>query len=191
MATGNKVIEQNAEGKLIFNGNELKVVSLISLGDAAFMKVVSPYVEGESGGGGGFSIDVGDEGRNIPLVELLGAMYQGGAEAKLVVLKKGAGMNPEDGDYMTVMEFTSEGLEFKVPVKGLGAGGGITDTMWSPDGMSFTQQQSDGNFVTYGASVPFSKTNVMALWSAWTGFIRTRALIRDAAVEPYSAPRPQ
>ena len=124
MATGNKVIEQNAEGKLIINGNELKIVSLIAQGDAAFMKVVSPVVEGESGGGGGFSIDAGDEGRNVPLVELLGALYQNGAEAKLVLLKVGAGLNPTDADYQTVMEATSNRVEFKVPVTAPNLSGG-------------------------------------------------------------------
>lgn len=170
MATGNKIIEQNSEGKLIFNGNELKVVSTIAQGDAAFVKVISPYVEGESGGGGGFSIDAGDEGRNFPLVELLGAMYQAGAEGKLVVLKVGTGSNPDDSDYQTIMEFTSNKVEFKVPISApnLGAAG-VTDTMWAPDGMSFTHQQSDGNFVTYRASSPFSKANATAVWSAWTG----------------------
>lgn len=124
MATGNHLLDQNAEGKLFFNGNELKVVSTIAQGDAAFVKVIAPYVEGESGGGGGFSIDAGDEGRNIPLVELLGAMYRGGAEGKIVVLKEGAGSNPEDRDYLTVMEFTSNGVVFRVPVSAPNLGGG-------------------------------------------------------------------
>jgi hypothetical protein len=154
MATGNKVIEQNAEGKLIINGNELKMVSTIAQGDAAFFKAVSPYVEGESGGGGGFSIDAGDEGRNFPLVELLGAMYQGGAEFKLVLLKKGAGSDPNDNDYQTVMEATSEGIEFKVPVKGMSGGdsSGRFFTSWQDRHRCFQAQAdpaSDGNLVVY------------------------------------------
>jgi hypothetical protein len=192
-ATGNKVIEQNAEGKLIINGNELKIVSTIAQGDAAFFKAVSPYVEGESGGGGGFSIDAGDEGRNFPLVELLGAMYQGGAEAKLVLLKKGVGPNPTDADYVTAMEATSDRIDFRVPITAPNFGGGgsaVIDTMWAPKGLSFTQQQDDFNFVTYTGSTPYSKQNVVAVWSAWTGVIKTRALIRDAEREPFRAPRP-
>jgi hypothetical protein len=47
--------------------------------------------------------------------------------------------------------------------------GGVTDTMWAPDGMCFTQQQADGNFVTYHASAPWSKAHAKAVWSAWTG----------------------
>jgi hypothetical protein len=126
MATGNKILEQNIEGKLVLNGNELKVISTISEGDAAFVKVIAPVVEGESGGGGGFSIDAGDENRNFPLVEFLGAMFQGGAEMKLVLLKKGVGSDPDDADYQTIMEATSAGIEFKVPVSAPNLGGGAT-----------------------------------------------------------------
>jgi hypothetical protein len=51
-------------------------------------------------------------------------------------------------------------------------GGGRTDTMWAPDGLSFTQQQSDGNFVTYTIDAPFDKSaNPRPVWSAWTGKI--------------------
>lgn len=55
----------------------------------------------------------------------------------------------------------------------LGLGGsGRTDTMWAPDGLHFTQQQSDGNFVTYEVTRPFDKSaSPKALWSAWTGVI--------------------
>ena len=155
MATGNKVIEQNAEGKLIINGNELKMVSIIAQGDAAFFKAIAPYVEGESGGGGGFSIDAGDEGRNFPLVELLGAMYQGGAEMKLVLLKKGAGPNPDDDDYQTVMEATSERIEFKVPVKGLSVGGN-QQRLYSSDGSMCWQLQNDGGWGTFGTLIVYA-----------------------------------
>lgn len=66
-----------------------------------------------------------------------------------------------------------KGIEFRVPVK-FSAGGGvgkITDTMWAPNGLFFTQQQDDGNFVTYAASAPYSKANATPVWSAWTGKI--------------------
>lgn len=45
-----------------------------------------------------------------------------------------------------------------------------TDTMWAPDGLTFTQQQADGNFASYRVDQPFDKqANPVALWSAWTG----------------------
>jgi hypothetical protein len=48
--------------------------------------------------------------------------------------------------------------------------GARTDTIWAPDGLTFTQQQSDGNVVSYVVSRPFDKgANPKALWSSWTG----------------------
>jgi hypothetical protein len=48
--------------------------------------------------------------------------------------------------------------------------GSRPDTMWAPTGRTFTQQQDDGNFVTYSVDHPFDKSaNPVALWSAWTG----------------------
>ena len=76
----------------------------------------------------------------------------------------------EDRTMVRVARFSAARIELLVPVAGFAAAsGGITDTMWAPDGSAFTQQQSDGNFVTYKATVPFSKDNVKAVWSAWTG----------------------
>ena len=44
--------------------------------------------------------------------------------------------------------------------------------MWSVDGMHFTQQQDDGNFVTYHVDQAFNMSaNPRAVWSAWTGKI--------------------
>lgn len=64
-------------------------------------------------------------------------------------------------------------VRFAVPVSAPNFGAGVPDTsicrMWAPDGMTFTQQQSDGNFVSYRASTPFSIANATPLWSAWTG----------------------
>lgn len=177
-ATGNKVMEQNAEGVLIYNGNELKNVSVILAGDAAFIKVVSPVVPGESGGGGGFSIDAGDTSRNVPLVELLGALYRDGAEGKIVVLNVGAGLNPNDNDYTTVMEFNSEAVVFRVPVVAPNLGGSAPNVGAWPGCMAsgipgdpyrwqFCQQGTDGNVVSYEVV----QGNACARWSAYHGVI--------------------
>lgn len=177
-ATGNKVIEQNAEGKLIINGNELKIVSIIVQGDAAFVKVISPVVEGESGGGGGFSIDAGDEGRNVPLAEFLGAYYNGGAEAKIVLLRRGAGLNPTDADYLAVMEATTDRIDFRVPITAPNLGGGSPNVGAWPGCMAsgiagdpyrwqFCQQGTDGNVVSYEVV----QGHACARWSAYHGVI--------------------
>jgi hypothetical protein len=71
------------------------------------------------------------------------------------------------------------GIFCDVPVfaPNLGSGGGSGGfdivRMWAPDGLHFTQQQSDGNFVTYRTRVPYSiaPQDVTAVWSAWTGRI--------------------
>lgn len=42
--------------------------------------------------------------------------------------------------------------------------------MWSPNGLMVTQQQDDGNFVTYRLSRPYDKgANPVPVWSAWSG----------------------
>lgn len=71
-----------------------------------------------------------------------------------------------------------DGCELRVPLKcsaGVAGGAnvlGVPDTMWAPTGLFFTQQQTDGNFVTYKVDVPFDKSaNPVALWSAFGGFI--------------------
>jgi len=83
-----------------------------------------------------------------------------------------------DADMLCILRISSKGLE--LDPKGVG-GMGITgvnsspkdvNRMWSPDGLKFTQQQNDGNFVTYEVDVPFDiGANPIAKWSAWTGFI--------------------
>lgn len=48
---------------------------------------------------------------------------------------------------------------------------GRTSRMWSGDGLYMTQQQEDGNFVTYRLHEPFNESQAVAVWSAWTGKI--------------------
>lgn len=195
-------MERNSEGVLHLRGNELCSDSVIPQGDAAFMRVGSPRVPGGAGGGGGFAFDRLEAGKDpTQSVRTNIGMWtgsqapDGSVEIVLHALKQ-HGLSVDADMLKLIRVVTGEtpqasSIEFLVPIKGPApTPAGVTDTMWSPDGMSFTQQQSDGNFVTYGASVPFSKANVRALWSAWTGFIQARALIRDAVIEPFSAPRP-
>lgn len=78
----------------------------------------------------------------------------------------------EDRDMVRVLSATASGVQFHVPVQGAGGGAGPVQRMWSSDGTYFTQQQDDGNFVSYAVDVPFDiGANPRALWSAWTGKI--------------------
>jgi hypothetical protein len=54
-----------------------------------------------------------------------------------------------------------------------------TDTMWAPDGLSWTQQQGDTNFVTYAGVTPWSKYPATAVWSWMSGPIEVEGA-RDA-----------
>lgn len=52
----------------------------------------------------------------------------------------------------------------------LAGGSSYANDMWSPNGLMVTQQQDDGNFVTYRLSRPYDKgASPVAVWSAWSG----------------------
>ena len=168
-----KVLEDNERGQTRVEGNAFCQDSKIQ--DAAEARVGSPSGPG-SGGGGKYSFDVLPNGVSGPRREIASMMAgEGayGAEWKLVLLKKGG--QTTDADQITVIQATAAELEFLVPVKGLTTGTGESHPvrMWAPNGLSFTQQQDDGNFVTYTTTVAFSVApeHVKAVWSAWTGRI--------------------
>lgn len=85
-----------------------------------------------------------------------------------------------DADMKCVLRISAKGLELDpkhaggMSARGFGASG-TPDKMVSPDGRFVTQQQNDGNFVTYDTSV----TPWKAVWSAWGGRIIETATIED------------
>ena len=97
-----------------------------------------------------------------------------GGEFYLGLGKPGGG-STDDAMQDVLVATVDGGFQFRLPVyaPNLSGTAGRTDTMWAPNGLSFTQQQDDGNFVTYTTTVPFSKAgeHVKAVWSAWTGKI--------------------
>ena len=107
-----------------------------------------------------FAVDefVEGDGAPVPMVELfLGHDSEGS----------------NDADVDRVFTISRKGVRFTVPG---GGEGGFDDRrvqrMWSSDGLFFTQQQDDGNFVSYRVNRPYDITaNPCALWSAWTGKI--------------------
>ncbi len=76
----------------------------------------------------------------------------------------------DDANMIPLLDLDTDKAVFHVPVEGLGGGGGAyPDSMWSPDGLFVTQQQSDGNFVSYELARPFDRGRFRALWSSWGG----------------------
>jgi hypothetical protein len=194
-----KVIERNSEGVVHVRGNELIVDSVVEQGDAAFMRVGSPYVAGGSGGGGGFALDLLEAGKDPTLSSRTGIAMMTAAKAPdgsievvfHILRKKGQSVDADMYKWLRVVSGDTPAtttIEFLAQVKGLPPSPPVViDTIWAPNGLSFTQQQGDTNFVTYVGSVPWSKKNVTARWSWMTGPLSSRALIRDAEKEPFLA----
>lgn len=120
-----KILDENERGKITIEGNEVLATSLIP--DAAKFRVRAPRVKGESGGGGAFSFDVLDpvDGRWKEMQLITGAMNDArGGEGKLIVLAEGGVI--DDAHQITVMEWDSRKVEFKVPVSAPNIGSGAT-----------------------------------------------------------------
>lgn len=166
------IIADTSNGQLRLQGNE--TITDAKDADAAKVRVGSRHVPGKSGGGGAYSFDVIEEvsegNHRTEAVVMVGGFNGSGGELGICIWN---GVEPiTDPGQPKVVEMRHNEIEFKVPIRAPNlAGGGVTDTMWAPDGRTFTQQQSDGNFVTYTASAPWSKANATAVWSAWTGKI--------------------
>lgn len=174
-----QILADNDRGQTCVEGNAFCQDSKIL--DAAELRIGSPAAPGQSGGGGKLSIDVllpetDDDGRHKrrAIVELRGGEGSLGAEVKLGVLKQGG--ETSDADMKDIFQYHAalNHLEFLVPISAPNLGPPVAATvtrMWAPNGMSFTQQQDDGNFVTYTTTVSYSiaPEHVTAVWSAWTG----------------------
>lgn len=148
-------------GRIVFHNNEWHLET--DKNDPAGISFI---------GGDGAKISWKDgAGREKALLQLRRNQYNNGEfylgcldEARFNQLVAQGDPNPLDHAMIEVATVTTTGVEFRVPVK-LSAGAigpitGVSDTLWSPDGMWFTQQQTDGNLVKYKATIPFSKAPV-------------------------------
>lgn len=92
------------------------------------------------------------------------------------------GLNDEgsnDSDEQPVALFTRRGIRFFAPIYGVAAlphdPQGIS-AMWSPNKSYVTQQQDDGNFVTYEFERPgVAGSRFRPKWSAWSGQVVYRS----------------
>lgn len=153
-----------------FGANETTLVSTIDDPPKHRLGVLARALRGRGLGCLTFNV-VRDDGSEDEHVVIQGKRTdQGGGE--LWVGAKRAGGGSQDADMRELVTLTDQGLTCAVPIHAPNlASAGPPDTMWAPNGLSFTQQQGDGNFVTYVTSVPWSKAgeHVRAVWSAWTG----------------------
>lgn len=141
-----KILAENSTGVLWNNdGNETIQDSFRA--DASKFRVGAPYEEGESGGGGAFSIDViggipgMPAGKRVEIVNLAGGLQRnGGGELGINITKPGTWHNISDAAQQKVVEFRADEVEFKVPVKGI---------TFLKHGSRELHLQSDGNLVLY------------------------------------------
>lgn len=160
-------------GRVVFHNNELHIETFV--GDAAGVSFI---------GATNCKLSWKDSaGQEKVLLEMRqnakgdGEFYIGGFSQAVyneMIARGGAWADKAlDQAMVELATINPDGCELRVPLRcsaGLvGAGSaGITDTIWAPDGRSFTQQQSDGNFVTYFTTVPFSKAgeHVTVVWAS-------------------------
>lgn len=167
-----------------FEGNEQTVGSKVD--DPAKVRITAPITT-HGGGGGVISFN---------LHKAMGQVVLGGGQTEMAMLRVEQASDVRgtdspraefnflcndggtaDANMRKCLAFTYDGITAISPgiaasFRALGTGSGITDTMWAPNGLTFTQQQSDGNFVSYRVAQPFNKgASPCAMWSAWTGFI--------------------
>lgn len=174
-----QTIKDSGQGRLWFTGiNE--TVQDSKFPDASKFRVGAPFLLGESGGGGAFSWDViwpsnipgMSRGKRIEVALLTGAMNrQGGGEMGLFLTRTGTWGHIDDSAQVRIFEATSEGFEFRVPVR-FSAGATLTgvgeiNTVYSTQRTYALSVQDDGNIVQYqdvgGTWCP--------RWAIWQGTI--------------------
>jgi hypothetical protein len=178
------VIEDNSKG-VLWNNNGNETIMDSKFSDASKFRVGSPYEKGQSGGGGAFSFDIiggmpPRQDGSAPPTRVEVALFtgavtsEGGGEVGLSITRPGTWSDIDDAAQQKVVEFRGDQVEFKVPISAPNLGAAVPVNvvrMWAPNGLSFTQQQDDTNFVTYVTSVAFSidPSHVKAVWSRMTG----------------------
>lgn len=104
---------------------------------------------------------VADEGTSPRPTELVG-------ELRVDLLRPRRPGDTDDSQMVPVLTLRHDGVTCHVP--GLVAQAEPrVGAMWSEDGLFVTQQQSDGNFVSYELARPFDRGRFRALWSSWGG----------------------
>lgn len=166
------IIAESDIGWVGFEGNELTIGSKVD--DPPKVRLTSPVTE-HGGGGGVVSFNYSPAGHasdghnqtEIGMIRVEQAEdVRGSSSTKAELNFMLADGGKEDSNMRKPLAFVWN----KVTQAMLVLLGARTDTMWAQNGLYFTQQQEDGNFVSYSVTTPFDKgANPRALWSAWTG----------------------
>lgn len=172
-----QIIAESDIGYIGFEGNELTIGSKID--DPAKVRLTAPMTE-HGGAGGVVSFNKSRQP---------GIVCDGHQQEEMAMLRveQAEDVRGQVGNLKAEFNFlvnTGESGNDSAMVKPLAfvwnmvtrsllsvfGGESRTDTMWAPNGLSFTQQQNDGNFVTYRTSVPFSKAgeHVTYIWQSGT-----------------------
>lgn len=173
------IIAENDIGYLVFDGNELTIGSKVD--DPPKLRLTCPNTE--HGGGGGvisfnFSRQAGVvcDGHAQNEISMIRAEQAedvrgdvGNTKAELNFMVDDGRNNGQDS-MRKPLAFTCDGythdtLGDRPIIEPLEPVNVHPSAMWSPRGRFVTQQQDDGNFVTYDTGVNPWK----AVWSAWTG----------------------
>lgn len=169
-----QIIAESDIGWVGFEGNELTVGSKID--DPAKVRLTAPITE-HGGGGGVISFNYSPAGRavdghqqtEVGMIRVEQAEdVRGTSSTKAELNFMLADGGKEDSNMRKPLAFIW--CAITKSLLSMFGGSAPTDTMWAPSGLFFTQQQADGNFVTYEVERPYDKTaSPKALWSAWTG----------------------
>lgn len=148
----NEIIKSTSNGLFWFGGNEAR--SDAKDLDASKVRVGSRMVPGQHGGGGAFTFDglmtndTSDAGiqraRRVEVAGIGGSFNGRTGEVGMWIWNGRDPNDIRDADQVKVIEFFSDHIEIKVPVRGLTVqGGGQTDRMTSLDGRFVTVQQGE------------------------------------------------
>lgn len=138
------VIADTAKGQLRIQNDEAIIDSKVA--DMAGVRIGSRYVPGECGGGGKVSFDriteAAENNRRTEMAFMLGTTSHLGAGELTVTIWDGT--DPiTDASQKKVLEIRHNEIEFKVPVKGLPAGGGRVTRFYTDGGKFCFNFQDD------------------------------------------------
>lgn len=177
------ILHEDERGYVIVDGNEVTIGSKID--DPPKLRVTAPCYNW-GGGGGVISFNYsrrpdvicwGQEQDEVGFVRVEQAESVRGNATNTcaefnIFLADGSGQGDVERVFaFTTNRFTKWASNCLASLAQWIGGHPVTDTMWANNGMSFTQQQPDGNFATYMTHTAFDKSGAWPVWSAWTGRI--------------------
>lgn len=170
------ILHEDEYGYVIAEGNELTIGSKVD--DPPKVRITSKITQNGAGGGcisfnasRSYSVCFGSDQDEMAIDRVEQAQDVRGQTGNLKA-ERNFMVNDGSGSHDGAMQKPFAFVWNALTRLRLNFGTYYPDTMWAPNGLTFTQQQSDGNFVTYTVERPFDKgANPIPVWSAWTGKI--------------------